>query len=383
MGGALGGLFNALLAPIIFRTIIEYPLMVVVLCLLRPGKERVDKWDFAVPPIIFVLLSATLWAIKRNHAEWNVFLIPFILALGVAYFFVERRVRFALAMLSVLVAGALFSAEPFRTIHVERNFFGVLRVMTDPAQSLHLLMHGTTIHGRQFIDPALRCQPLGYYHPSGPFGSIASTFKEQSGPRIAVVGLGTGATAAYAAPGQEWNFYEIDPAVVKIARDPAFFSYVEGCSQSPIKYILGDGRLRLKEAPDSYYFLIALDAFSSDAIPLHLLTREAVGLYLSKLAKGGILAFHITNRHVDLSPALGSIARDYGLTGLIMQDVNITAEEAQAGKDTSVWIVMARQPEDLSRLAADSRWQKLTAPEDFPVWTDDFSNIFSVLWRRQ
>ena len=381
VGGALGGLFNALLAPILFPTIIEYPLMVVVACLLRPGKERVDKWDFATPLIIFVLLCVMLRKMQQINVDWHVFLVSLAVSLLVAYFFVERRVRFGLGMLSVLVAGALYPSEPFRTAYVERNFFGVLRVMINQPESVHLLMHGTTLHGKQFINPELRCQPLGYYHQAGPFGSIASTFTEQSAPRIAVVGLGAGATASYATAGQEWTFYEIDPAVVEIARDPAFFSYVEGCSHSSIRYILGDGRLRLREAPDNHYFLIALDAFSSDAIPLHLLTREAVGLYLSKLSSGGMLAFHITNRHVDLSPALGSIARNYGLTALIMRDVKVTPEEARAGKDASVWIVMARRPVDLKRLTADSRWQTLTAPDDFRVWTDDFSNIFSVLWR--
>jgi hypothetical protein len=382
VGGALGGLFNAIVAPLLFKSIIEYPLMVVMACLLRAGKERVDKWDFATPLIIFVLLSGALHKMKQVNVDWHVFLIPFEASLLVAYFFVERRVRFGLAMLSVLIAGALYPSEPFETAHTERNFFGVLRVMSNQAASFHLLMHGTTLHGRQFTDPVLRCQPLGYYHQTGPFGSIAArTLTEQSEARIAVVGLGTGATVAYATVGQEWTFYEIDPAVVKIARDPEFFSYLDGCSRSSIRYVLGDGRLRLMEAPDNYYFLIALDAFSSDAIPLHLLTREAVGMYLSKLAHGGILAFHITNRHVDLSLALGSVARTYGLTALIMRDMNVTEEEARAGKDASVWIVMARRPEDLKRLTQDSRWQTLTAPEDFRVWTDDFSNIFSVLWR--
>ena len=381
VGGALGGLFNALVAPLLFKSIIEYPLMVVIACLLRAGKERADKWDLATPLIIFVLLCGVLHKMKQINVDWHVFLIPFAASLLVAYFFVERRVRFGLAMLSVLIAGALFPSEPFKTTHIERNFFGVLRVMSNEPESFHLLMHGTTLHGRQFADPARSCQPLGYYHKTGPFGSIASTLAEQIGPRVAVVGLGAGATAAYSTVGQEWTFYEIDPAVVKIARNPAFFSYLDGCSRSPIKYVLGDGRLRLKEAPDNYYSLIALDAFSSDAIPLHLLTREAVGMYLSKLAGGGMLAFHITNRHVDLSLALGSVARTYGLTALIMRDMNVTQEEARAGKDGSVWIVMARRPEDLKRLAEDSRWETLTAPENFRVWTDDFSNIFSVLWR--
>jgi hypothetical protein len=135
--------------------------------------------------------------------------------------------------------------------------------------------------------------------------------------------------------------------------------------------------LRLKEAPEGYYSLIALDAFSSDAIPLHLLTREAVGLYLSKLANGGLLTFHISNRHLDLSPVLGSAARSYGLTALIMRDGVASAE----GKDASIWVVLARRPEDLKPLTVDTRWQSLGAPDNFRPWTDDFSNIFSVLWR--
>ena len=222
------------------------------------------------------------------------------------------------------------------------------------------------------------CEPLSYYHRAGPFGSITSALAEQKSPRVAIVGLGAGATASYAVPGQEWTFYEIDSAVVRIARDPGFFSYVDGCSNAPINFVLGDGRLRLKEAPQNYYSLIALDAFSSDAIPLHLLTREAVGLYLSKLANGGLLTFHISNRHLDLSPVLGSIAGSYGLTALIMRDGEASAE---SGKDASVWVVLARRPEDLKPLSVDPRWESLEAPENFRVWTDDFSNIFSVMWR--
>ena len=381
IGGAIGGLFNALVAPVVFNTIIEYPLMVVIACLLRPLKARINKWDILVPILIFLFLCVGLRTLKEADVTWSVFLTPFVLSICVAYIFVEKRVLFALAMLSLLVAGALFPSTPFATTHVERNFFGVLRVMSNRAETFRLLMHGTTIHGKQFVDVASRCHPLGYYQQDGPFGAIAGTLKDRSGPHVAVVGLGAGATAAYAVPGQEWSFYEIDPAVVKIARDPAYFSYVESCAQSPVKYILGDGRLRLKEAPDNYYSLIALDAFSSDAIPLHLLTREAVGLYLSKLTGDGVIAFHITNRHVDLSRPLGTIAHSYGLTALIMRDVHVTSEEAQQGKDASVWVVMGRKPEDLKQLTSDSGWQTLTAPEDFRIWTDDFSNIFTVLWR--
>lgn len=174
---------------------------------------------------------------------------------------------------------------------------------------------------------------------------------------------------------QSWFSHTSD----RRARDPYFLYAASnfGSLLALLSYPLLLGRLRLKEAPEGYYSLIALDAFSSDAIPLHLLTREAVGLYLSKLADGGLLTFHVSNRHLDLSPVLGSAARSYGLTALIMRDGVVSAE----GKDASIWVVLARRPEDLKPLTVDMRWQSLGAPDDFRIWTDDFSNIFSVLWR--
>jgi spermidine synthase len=249
--------------------------------------------------------------------------------------------------------------------------------MRDGSGTVRFLLHGTTQHGREYIDELRRCEPLSYYHRAGPFGSITSALAGQTSARVAVVGLGAGATASYGVSGQEWTFYEIDPAVVRIARDSGYFSYIRDCSSAAINFVVGDGRLRLKEAPENYYSLIALDAFSSDAIPLHLLTREAVGVYLSKLANGGLLAFHISNRHLDLSPVLGSIAKSYGLTALIMRDGRVVAE----GKDASIWVVLARSPEDLKPLTVNDRWETLEPPDNFRVWTDDFSNIFSVLWR--
>jgi hypothetical protein len=380
VGGALGGLFNALLAPLLFREVIEYPLMIVFACLLRPRKDRVNRWDIVGPLLILVLLCPILLMLRRMEADWHLFLLAFTLSVLVAYSFVERPIRFGVAMLSVLVASAFFPRDAVKTLHAERNFFGVLRVLTDQREILHTFLHGTTVHGRQFVDPSRRCQPLGYYHRGGPFGSIATHLADQASSRVAIVGLGTGATASYAVAGQEWTFYEIDPAVVKTARDSALFSYLD-CAQAPISYVLGDGRLRLKEAPDNRYSLIVLDAFSSDSIPLHLLTREAVGLYLSKLADRGIIAFHISNRHFDLAPALASVANSYGLSALVMRDLDISEEEERDGKAASIWVVMARTQEHLKRLTADTRWQPLTAREDFRVWTDDFSNVFSVLKR--
>ena len=381
VGGALGGLFNALVAPILFRDVIEYPLMIVLACLLRPRKERVSRWDFAAPIIVLVLLCPILMFLRRVDADWHLFLLTFTVSVLVAYSFVERPVRFGLAMLAVLVASTIFPPDAVKTLQAERNFFGVLRVISNQRDTLRTFLHGTTVHGRQFVDPAKRCQPLGYYHREGPFGSIAASLNERTSARVAVIGLGAGGTAAYAAAGQEWTFYEIDPAVVKIARDARLFSYLDICSQAPVRYEVGDGRLRINEAPSGYYNLIVLDAFSSDSIPLHLLTREAVGLYLEKLGDHGFLAFNISSRHFDLTPALGSIAKSYGLSALVLSDVNISPDEERRGKEPTAWVVMARAPEDLRLFTTDPRWQTLTAPEDFRVWTDDFSNIFSVLKR--
>jgi hypothetical protein len=355
--------------------------MIVLVCFLRPAKLRIATWDFIFPLILLVLLCVTLWMFRRVEAPLNVFLIAFSVSMLASYFLVERPVKFGLAVLAVLVAGILYPSEPVKTLRAQRNFFGVLRVMADRDEKLHILLHGTTTHGMQLLDSSMRCEPMGYYHRGGPFGSIATTLQGQPSPRVAVVGLGAGATASYAEPGHEWTFYEIDPAVINIARNPAFFSYLDGCAKGPIKYVLGDGRLRLKEVPDGYYSLIALDAFSSDAIPLHLLTREAVELYMSKLNNTGLLAFHISNRHMNLAVPLASIAKSYGLSGMIMRDEEITAEESATGKEPSIWVVMSRKPEDMKGLPADKRWTTLDAPADFRVWTDDFSNIFSVLWR--
>ena len=379
VGGALGGLFNAILAPLIFSSVVEYPLMIVLSCLMRPWKtEGVSRSDFGRPLAILLLLCVILVTLQRFEAPWHLFLVLFTVSLLAAYFLVERPVRFGLAILAVLAGSTLYSPDLGKTLHAERNFFGVLRVMMDQPGTVRYLLHGTTQHGRQFIDPSRRCEPLSYFHRAGPFGSITSALAEQKSARVAVVGLGAGVTACYAVPGQEWTFYEIDPAVVRIARDQRFFSYIDGCSNASINFVIGDGRLRLKEAPENYYSLITLDAFSSDAIPLHLLTREAVEVYLSKLANGGLLTFHISNRHLDLSPVLGSVARSYGLAALIMRDGGASAE---TGKDASIWVVLAHSPEDLKLLTVDKRWEPLGAPDDFRVWTDDFSNIFSVLWR--
>ena len=183
--------------------------------------------------------------------------------------------------------------------------------------------------------------------------------------------------ACYAQAEQHFTFYEIDPAMESIARDPRYFTYLSDCP-APVGVILGDARLSLQDAPDSCYDIIILDAFSSDAIPIHLVTREAIRLYLAKLKSGGILVFHTSNRYLDLNPVLGNLARDAGLISLSGSDLKLSDEDRQKQKSPSTWVVMARTLADLRGLGRDQRWHTLPVRPGDALWTDDFSNILSV-----
>jgi spermidine synthase len=195
--------------------------------------------------------------------------------------------------------------------------------------------------------------------------------------QVAIIGLGTGSAAGYANPRQHWTFYEIDPAVERIARDSRYFTFLKDCP-AKVSVVLGDARLSLANVTDHSYDLIVLDAFSSDAIPIHLLTREALELYLSKLSKSGVLVFHISNRYLDLKPILGNLANHLNLVCLAQDDMELSEDEKKAKKAPSTWAVMAHRPSDLSQLAADPRWKHLSASPKSTFWTDDFSNIVSV-----
>ena len=267
-----------------------------------------------------------------------------------------------------------------QTLHAERNFFGVLRVAVDRDGKFRQLYHGTTMHGRQFLDPQRQCEPLSYYHRRGPLGQMLEVFAAApASPGIAVVGLGTGAMASYARAGENWTFYEIDPAVLAVAQNSQYFTYLQKCAAAPVKVTLGDARLQLRNAPDGSYGLILLDAFSSDAIPIHLLTREALDLYLSKLAPGGRLAFHISNRYLNLRPVVGNLAKS---AGLIVLASDLEQGPGDEGREVALWVVMARRAEDLGSLMNDARWRRLDPEPQGKVWTDDYSNILSVLdWK--
>jgi hypothetical protein len=391
VGGALGGVFNAVVAPAVFSTIAEYPLMLVAACILRPrgkGEKALDgPWGNVLPLAagVSVLVVGQLLVkheekIPRVHEVRALFVaVPAAILSVVA---MRSPVRIALCVAAALAGGWWYGQRGLPVLHRDRSFFGAHHVEeTRFAPHFRYLVNGHILHGTQNTDQP--GEPLSYYHRTGPCGQVFEAF----GPtfargRVGAVGLGAGTVAAYARPGQRWTFFEIDPAVERTAR--RYFTYLAD-SKGDVDVRLGDGRLSLARAADGEFDLLLFDAFSSDAIPAHLLTREAIRLYLAKLAPRGVLAFHISCRFVDLRPVLSSIARDEGLAAKVQEEAALGVEESSQGKSDSTWVVLARTPEHLEPLAALPPWTDLEPATGFRSWTDDFAPLLSVLkgpWRK-
>lgn len=383
LGGTLGGFFNTFVAPHLFTGIAEYPIVIVLACLLRPSppisafarRRRIEMVvvPLAVGALTFLIPAAIRWSGAGELMVLVGLLFPAILSLSQS----TQPVAFAAAVALMLLVGPSDQNASGPVVYAERTFFGVYRVRVDTDGRYHRLFHGRTLHGMQRVDAGHRDEPLTYYHRTGPFGQlVAANPRVATMPEIAVVGLGVGALASYAAPGQRWTFYEIDPAVERLS-SAGYFTFINDCGDR-CRVVIGDARLSLAAAKPKAYGLIALDAFSSDAIPVHLLTAEAVSLYLSRLAPHGLLAFHVSNRHLTLGPILGRIASEMGFIAL-EEDQSVTPTEADSGKAASRWVVMAQDPDDFGALASDSRWAAAAVSPRTPLWTDDFSNILSAL----
>lgn len=389
VGGVLGGLFNALLAPVLFDTPLEYPLVMVLAGVLRPGLVSPSRWlqarrfDYLFPATVAVFVLWMNQLLDRNEvapAALRTALLYLPPALA-CYLFRYRPIRFGLGLMALFLAGVCADPAWRHLRFVERSFFGVYRVYQEgPYHTLH---HGTTLHGTQSLAPARRREPLTYYHPTGPLGDIFQAF-ETAGPprlrRVGVVGLGTGTTACYGVPGQAWTFYEIDPLVLRIAQDPQLFTYLSDCLER-YEVVLGDARLSLEQRPAASFDLLVLDAFSSDAIPVHLITREALQLYTQKLSPEGLLAFHISNRYLDLDPVLARLAAVQGWQALRRSDDELSEAQKDGGKTASAWVVLGKEPEILARLNEMPQWQQWkggppSAQEK--LWTDDYSALLDV-----
>jgi hypothetical protein len=384
VGGVVGGAFTALVAPLVFTNVLEYPLVLALLPLLpaRPpaawqGRTRQVR-DVLLPLGLGALTVGLIVGLERAGFGPEAIGPAVGLVILLCLAFRRRPVRFALGLAAVLLAGSVYRGEEGQLLYAERSFFGVSRVTRDPSGRYHMLMHGTTLHGMQALASARRREPLTYFHPSGPLGQF---FAAVDGPTprraVAVVGLGTGSLACYGRPEQRWTFYEIDPTVLRIAGNTRFFTFLRDCPPKPF-VVLGDARLTLVRAPDGAYDLIVLDAYSSDAPPMHLITLDAVRLYLTKLAPGGVLLFNISNRHLVLEPVLGAIARAAELVARTRDDARVGDAERLAGKVESQWVVMARRAEDLGALREDPLWKAPAAPPDLLPWTDNFASLLAA-----
>jgi hypothetical protein len=377
VGGLLGGTFNTLLAPFLFSSVVEYPLALALAVALiaprrRSAEQRTPAADFALPLALGAAVTGLLLGLKGGMLG-TVTVSAAAGLIGVLFAACMKHPLRLAAGLALVVLGVSSLIHRSDLLHAERTFFGVLRVTADAAEGRHRLFHGSTLHGEQSLDPARRREPLTYYHPTGPIGQTVSALSDRL-QRVAVVGLGAGSLAAYATPGQRWTFYEIDPAVERIARAPGFFTYLEDCGDR-CDVVLGDARLSLGRGPTTYD-LIILDAFSSDAVPAHLITREALALYLSRLSQEGVIAFHLSNRYLDLRPMIGALVTERRL----LARVQLHSATPASGATSSIWVIAARTVDALGPLATDLRWDHLAAGS-VRVWTDDYSDILSILGR--
>jgi len=320
LGGLIGGTFNALIAPSIFPDVVEYPLVLVLAMALRPaGGKPVRTRDIAIPLAVGVILAVTLMLSLRRDMPPVAPVLSLIFAI-VLFPLSRAPVRLAVGLaVAFLVLGMPSLINP--PLDRERNFFGVIKVLDDRPKELHLLVNGSILHGLQSTEPASRDEPTSYYHRKGPLGDVMALLADRRPEGAAVIGLGAGTVACYGAGGAPWTFYEINPAVVHVASDPRYFSFLRDC-QPDARIRLGDGRLLL--AGDAgRYPLIILDAFSSDAVPTHLLTIEALSTYLEKLALDGLIVANISNRFTDLQPILAAGAERLGLAAVWRSDSTI------------------------------------------------------------
>jgi spermidine synthase len=383
LGGALGGTFTAVVAPIVFKTVVEYPLLVAVIAFFRvvPNKEeKIDLRDgiylaglvgaFAFIWVLFRWTKIDIDESVKTAAAANV---GFAL---IAYSFRERRLRFALA-LAILIAGYAVALptlleDDSPQLYVARNFFGIKKVVFDVDSNMRKLLHGDTMHGLESLDPSLAGQPLSYYHETGPVGDVMKMLSERPNQHIGVVGLGTGSMAGYTASNRRITFFDIDPQVYGIAHN--YFTFLRRCDKN-CDVLIGDGRLSIEKMPDGEFDLLMLDAFNSDSIPAHMVSREAIQTYLTKLKPDGLILFHVSNRYMNVENLVSAVVTDAPLQALVRYD----DDEEPPGKSTSDYVVAARRVEDLGSLAEDSNWSSVMKPDGVEPWTDDYSNMLTIL----
>lgn len=349
-GGLCGSVFNTLLAPLAFNWTAEYPLMIVLVVwlLVLPAFDQADQRSMRIA------IRAAVSCLVLLGMSWNIY----------------------------------FSPQSHLVMYRERTFFGEFNVTRGKEGVMHQLVHGRTVHGMQVAAATARERrpPLTYYFFTGPIGQLILGYRGTPVTQsVGVVGLGVGSLAGYAERDEEYTFYEIDPAIARVAKNPRYFNFLNDAQQrgAKINVVLGDARLRLRDAADQSYGLLVLDAFTSDAIPVHLLTQEALTEYFTKLRPGGLIACHISNRFVDLEPVLANIADRIGCVAYIQNDERLQREELRRGKTPSRWIVLTQSGDALDRLVETGRWKPCRTQPSVGVWTDDQSNLLTVMYSQR
>ncbi len=373
LGGLLGGTFNALVAPNVFSDVTEYPLALVLAIALRPpaapGKPHWLR-DLGIPLAAGLVAAAVLLFTPTDHMRMVTGLIGLAFAVGLVLI-AGSPVRFA-AGLAVAFIISLAPTLAFPPLDQQRNFFGVVKVLYDAPHDMILMVNGSTSHGGQLRAPDKRRELTSYYGARGPYGDVIAVRTAQGRANdIAAIGLGAGTVACSGPPEARWTFFEINPVVVEMARNPRFFSFLADC-RPDARVLTGDGRLLLARE-NQRFDLIVLDAFSSDAIPMHLLTLEAFDIYFSKLKPDGMVAVNISNKFVNLNPVLAALAEHRGFSAIGRFDkVNDPVIHS------SRWVAIARDPATLAPVLARPGWTRL-APDRDLVWTDDKSGLFQLL----
>jgi hypothetical protein len=402
-GGALGGLANGLVAPLVLSSVIEYPLVVAAAAVLRAATtarpQEEDDWRViageapvrrglassivrraGLPAGLWIAAATSLWATRKLDPSWSLLAMSQLAtAISVVALSTRKRpARFA-ACASALLLAPWLAARGDHLLYAGRSFFGVHRVQHDAATARNVYIQGTTIHGLQSVVPERRRIAGAYFHESGPAGDVLA---HTHPARVALVGLGIGSLAAYAERGQTFTFFEIDPLVARIAENTTYFTYLADARArgAAISVVLGDGRLLLERAPIGAYDMIVIDAYSSDVIPVHLLTREAFVLYESRLAPGGVILMNVSNRYLDVGLVVAAVAHDLKLAGRERLDPIDTDEgraaERDDGKSVSRWIELARTAPDFRPTAHG--WRPLPQ-STLRTWTDDYVNVLGCL----
>jgi hypothetical protein len=376
LGGALGGAFAGLVAPLVFAMRFEYPLAVLAVLWLgrRPSSEGVAlrlSWPVALGLAAIGILAAAALAWSTSTPPgletWFV-LVPSAAALVNWH---RPRLFAACASLALLAVVAGRQVDPNGVVLRGRTFYGTHAVRELPDAQVRALFHGTTLHGLQSLRPERRHDPLSYYGQQSP---VADVFRERADrtANVAVIGLGTGSLLRFATPGTAWTMFEIDPAIAHIARDATLFAHWAEAAVTPA-LVIGDGRLRMREMPDAAFDLIVVDAFSSDAVPVHLLTREAQALFSRKLRPGGAMLFHVSNRYIELATVVAATARQLDLVAWQRYD---GTDDVTLGVFPSTWVLVGPPP---STQAPTAEWTIVEASASDRAWSDDYSNVFTEL----